>query len=155
MRFIIDVSKLHVWSCIHHFNCFSGVRFMESSDKDIKRSGLESEPIRQHYFNCCLVVLKYFWWRSYNITYWSKELSGPVLSNTPVYIAIVSIFELILEVSDFFLAHLFMMVPLKRQTVYVNERVSEIFTAWYASRYVWRKLEYSLFLLISACPALK
>ena len=35
-------------------------------------------------------------------------------SNTPVYIAIVSLFELLLNVLDFLRAHQFMTVPLKR-----------------------------------------
>ena len=32
MRFRIEVNKLHVWSCIYHFKCFSDMNFMESSD---------------------------------------------------------------------------------------------------------------------------
>ena len=46
-RFRIEVSKLHVWSCVHNFKYFSEVKFIESSDKYIKRSGLGSDFIHQ------------------------------------------------------------------------------------------------------------
>ena len=79
MSFIIEVSKLHVWSCVHHFKYFSEVKLLESSDYDIKRSGLGSDYICHYYFNCWLVVFVDFLWRSYGIASWSKEVSHPVL----------------------------------------------------------------------------
>ena len=53
-------------------------------------------------------------------------------SNTPLYIALVSAFELIIDVSDYLLAHQLIMVPLKRWTVEIIESLSEMSLAWSA-----------------------
>ena len=56
MRVGVEVSKLHVISCVHHFKCFFGIKFMESSDKDIEIFGLGSDFVRQDSFNFCFVL---------------------------------------------------------------------------------------------------
>ena len=64
-------------------------------------------------------------------------------SNTPVYIALVSSLELLLEVSDCFLEHQSMRVLLKIWTVDVTESQSDIPLTWSTSKYVLMKLDYS------------
>ena len=44
------------------------MKFMESSDQDVKRYVLGSYYILQDSFNCWLVILVYFLWRSYGVT---------------------------------------------------------------------------------------
>ena len=39
---------------------FSNMKFMETSDQDVDRSGLRIDDVLQESFNCCLVILIYF-----------------------------------------------------------------------------------------------
>ena len=48
----VEVSKLHVRSCVHHLRCFLEMNFMESSDYYDDNSGLVSYFVCQYYFNC-------------------------------------------------------------------------------------------------------
>ena len=80
------------------------------------------------------------------VQFWSK---------TPVWIVLVSSLELSIKVSGCLFEHQYMRVPLNRWNVDVTERLSDKSMAWYALQYVWRKFDYSLFLLISSSPTLK
>ena len=56
----------------------SEMKFMESSDQDIKRYGLGIDSFHQYSFNFCLVILIYFLCRSYGVTNWSKEVYNTI-----------------------------------------------------------------------------
>ena len=56
----VEVSKLHVSYCVYYFKCFLETKFTESSDQEVKRSGLGSDSVLQDTFNFLLVILMYF-----------------------------------------------------------------------------------------------
>ena len=145
MGFGVDISNLHIWSCVHHFKCLVETKLMYIINQVINKPGLGSDPVFQGYFYCFLVILILLLWRYYGVTNWSVEVS----------IDLVSALELILYVSDSFLAHQSKMEPLNRWSVEVTERLPKISLAWSMSQYGWRKLEYHWYFLISELPALK
>ena len=60
MRIGVEVRKLHVSTCVYHFKCFSKIKFMDSSNQDVERSGFGSDSLRQYFFDCFLVILVQF-----------------------------------------------------------------------------------------------
>ena len=57
MRLGVEVIMWHVWSCVYHLKCLSGLKHVYLSDQDIKRYGLRSDYICQDSFNYLLVVI--------------------------------------------------------------------------------------------------
>ena len=53
----VEVGKLHVIYCIYHFKCFSKMRFIWRSDKEVYRSVFGSDFIRQDSFSFFLVII--------------------------------------------------------------------------------------------------
>ena len=78
MRLGVDVRKLHVRSWVQNFN-FYEMKFMESSDQGTERYCLGSDPVHHDSLSCCLVILIYFWLRSYEVTNLSKKVSDSIL----------------------------------------------------------------------------
>ena len=57
MRLGVEVRKLHIIYCVHHYKCFSEIQLIDSSDKDVGRSILVSYSVLQYFYNCCLVII--------------------------------------------------------------------------------------------------
>ena len=75
-------------------------------------------------------------------------------SNTPVYIDLTSAFKFFWDVSNCFLVHQSMPMPLKRQAFEVTDHPSEISLSLSTLHYLWRVMEHSWVLLICALPDL-
>ena len=113
MRLGVEVSKFHIRSCVHRFNFFrriSSWRALISTPRGLDWGVILSAKTLLivawlSYYNFdgvpmgCPIGLKKFL-----IQFWSY---------TPVFIALVYTFELLPEVSDFFLAQQYMRVLLK------------------------------------------
>ena len=52
MGIVVQVSKLHIISCIHHFKYLSEMKFIENIDQDLERYVLVIDYVQQDSFNC-------------------------------------------------------------------------------------------------------
>ena len=148
MRFGVESRSFHVRYCIYHFNFFPNMKFMESSDQDVKRAGLGSDSICQESFNCFLFILVYFWWMTYGVTNWSIEVSDQILiQHSCVHCSYFCIGTASRSLR-FFLEHQSVRVSFNIWTVELTARLPDRFFAWSASQYTWRQLEYSWFLYL-------
>ena len=57
MEFGVEVIKLHVLSCVHHFKCFAKVNLMESGDGYFYRTALNFYSTFQDSFYCLIIFL--------------------------------------------------------------------------------------------------
>ena len=59
MSFGVDISKLHVWYCVHHVKFIVEMNLTDSGNQDVKWNWLEGDTVCQDYF----IVA---WFSSYN-----------------------------------------------------------------------------------------
>ena len=129
IKFGVQVIKFHIWYCVYSEFCF--LRWYSWREVTRKLIGCAWSVIQLA--KTCLMV---DWLYSYN--FYGAPIGQPInlkkfliqfLSNTHVYIALVSALKLLHEVSIFFLENQLTMVPLKMLSLDVTDRLLVIYLA--------------------------